>query len=695
MQPRPATEIHVTNFTLLESPQTFISPSGKTQNRSYNNPQTYYLDVGNAVTKGGNLAVDENPVLVCPSRTFRTRRQNIEQAVSGNNIFSDSSKVNAKSVLECLRSGDQKPLEDFMDYALSELEVTQKDRLFFTEPIGLYTRYRDAMFELGFECYNLSEMLPIVEPIAASYQQWKLHQKPDSLLISIGAGQSLVLPFINSNLDTQGVRRVSIGTESMRGTFVKLFNLKYPSFVELLSNRQINGVFDRFAFASFDYRTQMRFYQELTFGGPSCISDLDDLVISHLRREISLLNIPSDQERARSRAEKAAQQEKKQETLRKMAERLRESLEAKRRALEAEYEKLSAVEEEGKTGLKGAYKSAYQGLGFEKEEDFTARLAVLRKKLGHEKPIDNPDKFKLLEIPDEELSPKRLKSKRYLAMQKAGMDKRLAKRIEKEAKLKEIERMKTENPAGYVDELKQKRLEIKAKLKRMRYFKEDPFFKKQKNNQIIERIDKWLAGKSDVKGDDNDDNDFAQALLEASSDCEKYDTEMQVLNGQIKELQPEFDEDQDDDELFISRLYEAVERVDIGADLTRSVEALFRPQLIGSPQKGLFESVRLVLDSYDPNIKERLLNNIYVVGGGACISGMTERLQNDLWICFSGKGASSVKVHTSNSPVLTGYQGARSFFKDYENKLAQWAYTKAEYEEHGSRLFKTCPIGNI
>lgn len=686
-----ATEVHLNDFANFESPQPWRSPLPAHKGRHSAALQTFYLDIGNAVTKGGNLFLDEEPILVCPSRTFRTRRQSVEQSVSGNNVFMESSKTTAKSVLESFRAGDQKPLEDFMDYALTELEITQKDRLIFSEPLGIFPKFRDTMFEMAFECYNLAEVMPVVEPVSAGYQLWKEHGNANSLLVAIGAQSTHLLPFVGCNLDIQGVRRLSLGAETAKNHFCKLFSLKYTAFNESLSSRQVGSLFERNAFTAFDYKTQLRYYQDLTFGNGRYLDGLDDWSRMHLRPQISLMNIPGEVERKRQAAERQAQQAKRQEALKKMGDKLRENLEAKRRALEAEYEKLADAADTGKNGSKQAYKSAYTALGYEKEDEFVSRLQILRKKLGKETPVENPDRFKLLEVPDQELSPQRLKQKRILAMQKAGQEKRLAKRIEKDARTRDIDRMKTEAPGEYLRELKTKRKTLKDKIKRLRYFKEDPNFKKQKNNHLIERLDNWLAGE-----DDNPDEDpLLRVLVDVSSDCERCETEVQLLNGQIKELEPEFDEDRDNEDVILANMFASTEQVDVGADIVRSAEALFRPQLVGSSQRGLLESVTGVLKTYDAATRDSLLSNVWVVGGGALISGTAERIQNDLWVHFSGLGAPQVVVNVPSQPTLCGYQGVRTFMKDFGSKMDQWTVSKREYEEFGPRLFKGCPIGNI
>lgn len=689
-------EVNMNQILNLESVQKFISPTPLQKSKRSAIVQTFYLDIGSSVTKAGNLDVNKEPTLICPSKTFRIKRQGQDYPISGNNIFYEASKVTPKPVHEFIKTNDSKPLEDFLDYSFTELEVAQEDRLIFTEPLGLIPKFRESMFELCFECYGLKEIMPIVESIAAGYQMWKQFKKADSVLISIGSYQTSILPFVNCNLDTLGVRRIGVGVDTMKSTFSKLFNFKYNSFSKQLSQKQLWNMFDHYGYMAYNYKSQMKIYSQIDFSPANLQKSAweEDQSVYKLRGLLNISNIPSEIEKIKVESEKATNEQRRQEIFKRLANKLKEGKELKRKNMENELETLEKNEKMIEQSSKTNIKQILETIGFQREEDLVVRIDILRKKLGKEKiPVDMSEKMALLDIPDEELSPRRLRSKKYLYLQKSNYEKRQKKRIEKELKTKEIDRLKTENSAGYVNELKLKRQHLKTKIKRIKYFNEDPNFKKRKDNQLIENLDNMLEGKNDATNAEFDS--YINELMDISSDCEKYETEIQLLNEQIREVDREFDDELDNEDLFLSRKYESSDRVGMSHDLVRSIEILNRPYIIGSQQSGLFESLSSLIGAYELEMRTRMLKNIFVVGGGGQISGLHERLQNDLFLHFSGIGITDVNVVAVEDCLLTGYSGARSFYFDFQDKLESWMYTKSDYEEHGPRLFKTCPIGNI
>ena len=274
------------------------------------------------------------------------------------------------------------------------------------------------------------------------------------------------------------------------------------------------------------------------------------------------------------------------------------------------------------------------------------------------------------------------------------MEKREQKRKEKEAKEKEIEKLKTTQPEKYLNDLMLERKELKTKIKQINLYKEDANLRKTRDNKLIQNFDNYLN--QDQDNQTNNEFDYVmKEFMDISSDCEKYEHQLSILNQRIKEVEPNFDEEFDNDDLIITNRYSSHDGIYIGTDIVRATESLFRPYLIGNSQKGLFECIRDVLKGYnDEKIKE-LLKNVYLVGGGASIKGMKERIRNDLFLHFSSRGIDEVNVITPDDPIDTPYEGIKLFYDNYAEKYREKLfYTKKEYDEFGSNLFKNCPIGN-
>ncbi len=190
--------------------------------------------------------------------------------------------------------------------------------------------------------------------------------------------------------------------------------------------------------------------------------------------------------------------------------------------------------------------------------------------------------------------------------------------------------------------------------------------------------------------------DFCQEMLELSSDYEKYEKEIFKIENHIREVEPSFNHEHDDEELFYYNKIHSLDKIHLGSDIIRSTEILFRPYLIGNNQKGLIESLENSLNCYDSSTIQNILSNVFIIGGGAMIDGLKERLENDLFVHFTGKGIKNLNIHKVENSILQPFYGIQRFYQDYNEKVNKhWFYSRKEYQEHGVNLFKNCPIGNM
>ena len=119
-------------------------------------------------------------------------------------------------------------------------------------------------------------------------------------------------------------------------------------------------------------------------------------------------------------------------------------------------------------------------------------------------------------------------------------------------------------------------------------------------------------------------------MVDYSSDFERYEEKILGLESKIKEMEPTFDEEHDNEELFVFNKFNSLDKVQLGTDLLRSCETLFRPYLSGIDQQGLVETVFDVLQVLPKEQQKSLLANVYVMGGGAGLEGICDRLEKDL-----------------------------------------------------------------
>ncbi|XP_076458277.1 actin-3-like [Babylonia areolata] len=70
--------------------------------------------------------------------------------------------------------------------------------------------------------------------------------------------------------------------------------------------------------------------------------------------------------------------------------------------------------------------------------------------------------------------------------------------------------------------------------------------------------------------------------------------------------------------------------VTVGQERFQCAEALLQPSLLGMEVPGLAEHVVLTISKCDPGIRQPLLSNVVLVGGGSKLPGLAARLQHDV-----------------------------------------------------------------
>ena len=224
-------------------------------------------------------------------------------------------------------------------------------------------------------------------------------------------------------------------------------------------------------------------------------------------------------------------------------------------------------------------------------------------------------------------------------------------------------------------------------------------------------------------------------MMDLSSDCEKYQDELLDIEARIKDVDPHFDKDFDNEHVILLNKYNNLDKIFFAADLGRSCESLFRPYLLGLDCQGLSETLAHVLAILPQHVQRRLLRSIFLVGGGAGMWGLRQRVQTDLEHRFvhlrprrvgGGPRLSLTNPHFNRivelwkpaSPTVSessatreqslvevvvperalelGYSGICKFVRDFDDpSLRRMMISREEYQEHGPSLFKPCIIGNI
>ena len=106
------------------------------------------------------------------------------------------------------------------------------------------------MFELFFEGYEMQEILPCVDPLASSFKLLQMDGKKDAIVISISNEKTVILPFVDTNLDTKQVCQFDIGAKQMIKTLETLCSIKYLNFLSYLKKEQKRSFFENHSFVA-------------------------------------------------------------------------------------------------------------------------------------------------------------------------------------------------------------------------------------------------------------------------------------------------------------------------------------------------------------------------------------------------------------------------------------------------------------
>ncbi|KAJ2083576.1 Actin- protein 6 [Coemansia sp. RSA 988] len=108
-------------------------------------------------------------------------------------------------------------------------------------------------------------------------------------------------------------------------------------------------------------------------------------------------------------------------------------------------------------------------------------------------------------------------------------------------------------------------------------------------------------------------------------------------------------------------------------------EALFHPSDIGLEQGGLHQAVVQAVNACPEDLRAVLLANIVLVGGGAGLNGLHQRLQCEVQAMVPH----TVRVKVPDDPITWAWRGGCTLAGDNE-LVSQWQITRDQYQEMGA-----------
>ncbi|KAG2730314.1 hypothetical protein I3760_01G286200 [Carya illinoinensis] len=677
-------------------------------------------------------AGETNPRVIFRNIVQRPRHKTTGETVT---IVGDHDPALLK-YFDCTRSGPRSAFDGNVVYQFEIMEYILDfgfDRLgangseidhpvLITECVCNPVQSRSKMAELLFETYGVPSVAFGVDA-AFSYkynQQLGVCDK-EGLAICPGFTTTHVIPFIEGEPVYGGSCRTNIGGYHITDYLKQLISLKYPHHMSRFTWEKVEDLKMEHCYIAPDYALEARLFQK---GAKEAEDKTRCWQLPWIPPPVE--EPPSEEEIAR----KAAIKEKQGQRLREMAEAKRSSrineLENELHGLEFLLEQLEQVEEDDIPSFLSA--TGY----LSKQEIESALLKVtqsLRKAKGEPKgdqaeseektdPSTN-EKFPLVNIPDNMLTPEQLKEKRrqlFLKTTSEGRQRAKQKRseseLERERKNQQDEenRLYGENPELYLEQLRVKYKEISEKVEqrkrlktngnhtngnnmsgsvgrgerlsaaqreRMRLLTTAAFDRGKGEDTFGARDEDWQLYK--LMSKDNDDDDDGPDQDEA---------ELTRISSRLQEIDPTF---VPSSELGTSQPVEVPRirpltkedfKIVLGVERFRCPEILFHPNWIGVDQAGLDEmagvSIRR-LPSMGQGVEERLTSSIFMTGGSCLFPGIAERLEAG--IRMIRPSGSLIKVVRAFDPVLDAWRGAAAYAIDPQ--FLTQTFSKTDYYEKG------------
>ncbi|XP_058109598.1 actin-related protein 5 isoform X2 [Magnolia sinica] len=551
------------------------------------------------------------------------------------------------------------------------------------------------MAEILFETYGVPSLAFGVDA-AFSYkynQQLGLCYN-DGLAVCSGFTTSHVIPFIYGEPVIEACCRTNIGGYHVTDYLKQLLSLKYPHHMTSITWDKVEDLKMEHCYIAPDYASELQLFQK---GSKEA---------EEKTRCWQLPWIPPPQEEAPSEEEvarKAAIRERQGQRLREMAAAKRTSriteLENELQGLEFLLQQLEHVAEHEISSFLAV--TGY--ISRQEIESAVVRVTQsLRKAKGEPLEIDekvespSAEKFQLLGVPDNMLTPEQLKEKRKQTFLKTSSEgrqrakqKRFEEELERERQNQQDEEKRLENPERYLEQLRAKHRELSEKVEqrkrlktnggrtngnqnlsggvgrgerlnaaqkeRMRLLTTAAFDRGKGEDTFGARDEDWQLYKLMSKDDDDDDDGL-----------DEDEAELSRISTRLQDIDPTFVPKLDigpfqtvsDLPRFRPLTAEDFQIV-LGVERFRCPEILFQPNMVGVDQAGLDEmagiSIRR-LPMKDDSIEERITNSILMTGGSCLFPGMDARLEAGIRKIRPFQ--SPIRVIRASDPILDAWRGA-------------------------------------
>lgn len=205
-----------------------------------------------------------------------------------------------------------------------------------------------------------------------------------------------------------------------------------------------------------------------------------------------------------------------------------------------------------------------------------------------------------------------------------------------------------------------------------------PVYEGFASNHTITRVD--IAGR--------DITNQLKLLLRRSGHVFTTSAELEIIR-QMKENCCNIIHNPNDTDIKASAQYQLPDGsiIDIGHEVYRAPEILFQPHLIGSECQGVHDSLITSIMKSDIDLRKTLFSQIVLAGGSTLFPGFGDRLLTELRKHLHAPKNTKIRIAAPTDRLYTTWIGG-SILASLSTFKTMWI-SKAEYQEHGSRILHT------
>ncbi|CAG9311222.1 unnamed protein product [Blepharisma stoltei] len=610
-------------------------------------------------------AGSESPILTFRNIVSRQKTsKEVQEVLVGSEIpEADLYKLSIRSPFErdiLQHFHTQEHVFDYLFWALGINEDRVNHPIVVTETVCSPNYSRQILLEMLFEGYQVPKVNLGVDSLFSF--RHNLGANRSGLVVNFGHQATHILPCLDGEFLPGFARRINVGGNHCTQSLLNTLQTRYFYNRNLITWPIAQEIVYSYCYTAVDYFQEL---ENLRLG-------------NQIRIQLPWVmpQQPTDEELKRKQQQRREQGKKLREISAKKNEEKKKMMEQELCELENIASKYRKSNSEFQEGLVAR--------GISNFDELKKKINILKSRLNLE--VDDSEKYNLVDIPDEELSAEQQKQKKLQKMQKAQKESREQKKAKENEEKERIEKLKQEDPAAYLEDLRKQRLEIQTRIDERNKIKVELQNRHSRQSQRRLRAIAELGNESSIK-DDNfgvKDQDW-DIYRDIHKDTQEEDEEDQVLladlDSEIAQLDPNH-------LITIGEVWRPPTAEDyqiyLETDRIRPPEIVFQPSIIGLEQAGLVQTIEQVLNLFSPAQAQNLASCIFLTGASVQFPNFKERLERE--IMMIRPFGSEFNVVTARDPALDAWRGASDFSltEEYHNT----ALTKEEYDENGQDYLK-------